>query len=77
MNEPFDFQELMFLKFPQAQSARLPSAITVGTVGFADASTHCLLRLTRSGHFRFQRTAHWAAVSLAPLLLMERNVFSS
>ena len=48
-------------------SHRRLSAISVGAAGIADASTRCLLRLTRLGHFRFQRTAHRAAVSLAPL----------
>ena len=51
---------------PVRSMGKHSSAISVGTAGIADASTRCLLRLTRSGHFRFQRTTHWATVSLTP-----------
>ena len=51
---------------PVRSMGKHSSAISVGTAGIADASTRCLLRLTRSGHFRFQQTTHWATVSLTP-----------
>ena len=43
-----------------------PSAISVSAAGIADASTRCLLRLTRSGRYRLWRFPHWGTASLAP-----------
>ena len=58
-----------FLRDP----VHLLSATSVGAAGFAVASAICLLRLTRSGHFRFQRMPHRGTVSLAPRSLSRHS----
>ena len=51
---------------PVSRTVSNPSAISVSAAGIADASTRCLLRLTRSGRYRLWRFPHWGTASLAP-----------